>query len=314
MIVPALIWLLLPEPSEQSVTTIYAGMPPPGAPIKYDAVAAPFAEPDLDQVLVPTESAVPSQNTPATAVPVLPSTDQADIVVTARPGPAPIDPLAPINEASFKGTQAVDRALTRPAAMAYQRHVPSPIRSGLRNFFLNLHEIDVFLNFWLQLKPGKAMETAGRFAINSTIGVGGLFDVAKTKPFHLPRRRNGLADSLGFYGVGPGPFFYLPLIGATTLRDVFGNSVDGLVLPTLIGKPFTGTTYTLPSTVIRALDHRAQFDDTLSKVQADANPYNASRAEYLNRRQIEIDHLRGRDRDHKKPPAALVVPPLQPVF
>ncbi len=314
MIVPTLIWLLLPEPGGQSVVPNYPGSPPRGAVIHYDAAAAPLASPDPDQVLVPPGSAAPSQNTPATGVPVLPSADQADIVVTARPGPAPIDPLAPINEASFKATQAVDRALTRPAAMAYQHHVPSPIRSGLRNFFLNLHEIDVFLNFWIQLKPGKAMEMAGRFAINSTIGVGGLFDVAKKKPFHLPRRRNGLADSLGFYGVGPGPFFYLPLIGATTLRDVFGNSVDGLVLPTLIGKPFTGTTYTLPSTVVRALDHRAQFDDTLSKVQADAHPYDASRAEYLNRRQMEIDHLRGRDREHKKPPAALMVPPLQPAF
>ena len=313
MIVPALIWLLPPEPSGQSVTIIYAGIPLSGAPIKYDAAAAPLVAPDPDQVLAPTESAMPLQNTPSAAVPVL-STDQADIVVTARPGPAPIDPLAPINKSSFKATQAVDRALTRPAAMAYQHHVPSPIRSGLRNFFLNLHEIDVFLNFWIQLKPGKAMETAGRFAINSTIGVGGLFDIAKKTPFLLPRRRNGLADSLGFYGVGPGPFFYLPLIGATTLRDVFGNSVDGLVLPTLIGKPFTGTTYTLPSTVIRALDRRAQFDDTLSKVQADANPYNASRAEYLNRRQIEIDHLRGRDREHKKPSAAIIAPPLQSAF
>ena len=250
-----------------------------------------------------------AQSPPAPPAPPLatsPSPAQAqtgsDIVVTARHGPVATDPLAPINEASFKATQAVDRALTRPAAIAYERHIPSPIRSGLRNFFLNLHEVDVFINFLLQLKPGKAAETAGRFAINTTVGVAGLFDMAKRRPFKLPRRNNSLADSLGYYGVGPGPFFFLPLIGPTTLRDALGNGVDGLVLPTLVGKPFTGVTYTLPSTVVRALDHRAQFDDRLSALQADPSPYMATRQEYLARRQREIDHLRGRDRGkHEQP-------------
>src|SRR3546814_1283739 len=76
-----------------------------------------------------------------------------------------------------------------------------------------------FLNFLLQFKIGKAAETLGRFAVNTTFGVGGLFDVAKTMPFNLPYRRNGFANTLGFYGVEPGPYFYLPLIGSTTLRS-----------------------------------------------------------------------------------------------
>ncbi len=254
-----------------------------------------------DSANLPVALEQPVPSAPTVSVPPLPPAvrpvdGQADITVTARPGPTAIDPLESINQTSFKATQAVDRVLTRPAAMAYERHVPSPIRSGLRNFFLNLHEVDVFLNFWAQLKPGKAMETAGRFAINSTIGVAGLFDMAQRKPFHLPRRRNSLADTLGYYGVGPGPFFFLPLIGPTTLRDVVGNSLDGLVLPTLIGKPFTGTTYTVPSSLVRALDHRGEFDDQISAAQADPSPYNATREDYLRRRQIEIDHLRGRDR------------------
>src|SRR3546814_5937005 len=65
-----------------------------------------------------------------------------------------------------------------------------------------------FLNFLLQFKIGKAAETLGRFVVNTTFGVGGLVDVAKTKPFNLPYRRNGFANTLGFYGVEPGPYFY----------------------------------------------------------------------------------------------------------
>src|SRR3546814_7125122 len=68
-----------------------------------------------------------------------------------------------------------------------------------------------FLNFLFQFKIGKAVETVGRFAINSTIGVAGIFDVAKKPPVNLPYRPNGFANTLGFYGVEPGPYFFLPL-------------------------------------------------------------------------------------------------------
>ncbi|MFX6258432.1 MlaA family lipoprotein, partial [Acinetobacter baumannii] len=88
---------------------------------------------------------------------------------------------------------------------------PVPVRSGIRNFLYNLREPIVFVNFLLQHKAGKAAETLGRFVVNSTVGVGGLFDMAKRRPIHLPRRPNGFADTLGFYGVKPGPFLFLPL-------------------------------------------------------------------------------------------------------
>src|SRR3546814_16310736 len=78
----------------------------------------------------------------------------------------------------------------------------------------------------LQFKPGKAMETAGRFTINTTLGVAGLFDVAKRKPFFLPYRPNGLANVLGYYGVGPGPYLSLPIAGPPTLRDITGDTWD----------------------------------------------------------------------------------------
>lgn len=224
-----------------------------------------------------------------------PVSSRNDIVVTARAGPVPGDPFQAANVKSFAVTQSVDRAVVGPVALGYKRYVPSPIRSGLRNFFVNLHEPDTSLNFLIQLKVGKAMETLGRFAINSTIGAAGLFDIARRKPFKLPHRPNGLADSFGYYGIRPGPFFFIPLVGPTTLRDLIGNGLDSLFLPTLIGKPFTALTYAVPSYIVRSLDRRAEFDGKLNELRDDnADPYAASRAYYLDRRQVEIDNLRNR--------------------
>ena len=146
----------------------------------------------------------------------------------------------------------------------------------------------------LQLKPGKAAETFGRFAINTTLGWAGLIDVAKRKPFNLPYRRNGFANTLGYYGVKPGPYFYLPLIGSTTLRDFIGNRLDLFILPMALGSKFTGPKFVIPAAVIGELDHRIEFDDELSKIRATGDPYVAARTYYLRKRQAEIDALQGR--------------------
>jgi len=215
--------------------------------------------------------------------------------VTARTHATPGDPMEMVNVKSFAATQAFDRALIGPAALAYQHSVPEPVRSGVRNVLDNLHEPDVFLNFLVQLKPGKAAETLARFVINSTIGGAGLFDVAKRRPFKLPHRHNGFADSLGYYGVKPGPFMFLPLIGPTTLRDLIGGSLDRFVLPVAVGSPFNKLTFSIPVGVVSALDHRAEFDEQLHILHDDtANPYAASRDFYLRRRQAEIDGLHGK--------------------
>src|SRR3546814_18751352 len=86
---------------------------------------------------------------------------------------------------------------------------------------------------------------------NTTVGFGGLVDVAKTKPFNLPYRRNGFANTLGFYGVEPGPYFYLPLVGPQTLRDMAGNGIALLVLPTTVGAPFNRPADAVPTHVIQ---------------------------------------------------------------
>lgn len=219
---------------------------------------------------------------------------QTDIVITGRKEPAG-DPLRAVNAEAFAVTQKVDDAVIGPVARTYKVSVPRPIRKGIHNFLYNLREPIVFLNFMLQLKPGKAAETVGRFAINSTIGAVGLVDVAKRKPFRLPRRSNGFANTLGYYGVKNGPFLFLPIVGPTTVRDLFGGAVDRLVLPVGVGSPFTSLAYSAPAGVLGALDHRSEFDQTLKDLHDNSpDPYAASRAFYLNRRQAEIDQLRGR--------------------
>lgn len=268
------------------------------------AVAISVAQEDAanqvaEQPALPGVAAVP---TPAvtTADPTSPDepdpgAGQNEIVVTAQQHAPPGDPLEKINAKSYEATQAVDRAVIGPVALAYEHAVPGPARSGLRNFLYNLHEPGVFLNFLLQLKPGKAAETLGRFAINTTIGGAGLFDIAKRRPFNLPRRPNGFADTFGFYGMKPGPFLFLPLIGPTALRDLVGIGLDRLLLPVSVGTPFNRLTYTVPTGVLSGLDHRAEFDEQLSHLRDDsADPYAASRKFYLEGRQAEIDALRGK--------------------
>ncbi len=260
------------------------------------AIAAP-------QSTAPDPAPAPTQPAPtltdeapapvAPAIPEQPSeTDTTGaIVVTARPGH---DPMMGVNTVSFELAQDVDRALIEPLAMAYKKVLPKPARIGLGNFIRNISSPIVFINDLLQLKPGRALKTLGRFVINSTIGVGGLIDVAKNKPFYLPYRHNGFANTLGYYGVKPGPYFFVPFLGPTTLRDLVGGAVDGVILPYGIGAPFNKLYYTLPNGAIRSLNRRVEFDCQLKTIRASADPYAAERAYYFKKREAEIEALHGR--------------------
>ena len=264
-----------------------------------DTEPAPPATPEA-QVSEPVPGALAAEPSPALAATAAPdavaptASDRATIVVTARQGPPPGDPIAVVNEVSFVAVQAVDEAIVAPVARGYQKGLPEPIRDGLHNALNNLDEPIVFVNFLLQLKIGKAAETVGRFAINSTIGVAGLFDVAKKKPFKLPRRSNGLADTLGYYGVGPGPYLFLPLIGSTTIRDLVGRVVDLSILPTGVGKPFTNPIVSASKGILSSIDDRVENDEILTRLQQSGNPYAATREYYLKKRQAEIDVLKGK--------------------
>lgn len=214
------------------------------------------------------------------------------IVVTGEGTPG--DPLGAVNQQVFEVSQQVDRVLVEPIAAAYEDDIPKPIRFGLRNFFRNLREPVNALNYLLQLKPGKAAETLGRFAINSTLGVGGLIDVAEKEPFNLPYRRNGFGNTLGYYGVGPGPFFVLPLIGSTTLRDLIGSGLDQAIVPTLVGKPFNTPYYAVPAYTVTSLEFRIEYDDRLEEITESIDPYWAARETYLCQREADIAALKNR--------------------
>jgi phospholipid-binding lipoprotein MlaA len=215
---------------------------------------------------------------------------------TAKAHHAPGDPLEGFNRAMFKIFQGLDKAILRPAAMGYKHTVPKVLRSGIRHVFSNLGEPVVFLNDVLQLRPARAARTFGRFAINTTLGIGGLIDVAT--PENLPHRPNGFGDTMGYYGVKPGPFIFVPILGPSTLRDLIGGAGDGLVVPTVVGSPFDRTDYQIGKGIVTGLDQRAEADDELSALYRTAlDPYATLRSAYLQSRDAEIQGLKAKGRN-----------------
>lgn len=255
---------------------------PAPAPLEWDLASVPDTGPG--DAGPQDETAPPPEGDKAEA-PV------NEITVKGEYGPPKSDPLERVNEESYRLTQAVDRALVEPVADAYQ-HVPEPMRDGLGNVVRNLGEPSNALNFLLQGKVGKAFETLGRLAINSTIGLGGLFDVAGKKA-GLPYRRNGFGNTMGFYGVGPGPYLFMPVTGPTSARDIIGLTLDQALLPFVVGKPFNRPTYTIPYFIVNSLDQRVQFDAEIAAIQASDDPYRMRRETYLAMRRRDIAALKG---------------------
>jgi phospholipid-binding lipoprotein MlaA len=213
-----------------------------------------------------------------------------------------------LNKVTFAATQAVDRAVIEPAAKAYGKNIPYPIRAGLRHFFTNPTEPVVALNFLLQLKPGKAAETLGRFALNSTVGIGGLLDVAVAKPFKLPYRRNGFANTMAYYGVGPGPFLFVPLVGPTTARRDRPRPRSGVPARDR-RRPAAQPYYVTGSFVVRSLNDRLDDDRRIQAMRKSGDPYLATKEAYLAARQAQIDELKGRK---PKPAPAQIAPTPAP--
>lgn len=296
----ALALLAAPLPQEQAAPV--AGAPATAAPQASPAeLRDPLVDPAQQTTTTPAVGDVAKQPEAVRALETAPP----EALVRGNPRHAKGDPLEGMNRRFFRLNDKLDHAVFRPAAMGYKHAVPRPVRSGLRNFFSNIMEPIVFLNFMLQLKPGKAAETLGRFALNSTVGLAGLVDVAKKPPFKLPHRDNGFGSTLGRYGVGPGPYLYLPFAGPTTLRDLLGGQVDRLALPfTVQQPPFDRYEYQIPKAIITGLDARAEADDELKALFAGAvDPYATLRSVFLQNRAGEIEALR-----HPHATAAVAAP------
>jgi len=248
----------------------------------------------LTVLLVQTTAEAGQANTGTTTTGTIAPPQTDEIVVSGRTRPPPEDPIQALNIETYAVTQALDTAIVAPAAIGYQRAIPAPIRSAVRNFFTHITLPVVFLNDLLQLKPGRAAATAARFLINSTLGLAGTLDIAKLPGVGIPYRRNGLANTLGYYGIKTGPFLFLPLIGPTTIRDLLGLLVDRALVPAIVGKPFNQPAFGIASSLVGSIDYRAEYDAQLRQIKEEVNPYAAARANYLKGRQAEIDALRGR--------------------
>lgn len=134
------------------------------------------------------------------------------------------DPLESMNRSVFERNQRFNHAVVYPVAKAYRNNVPEPVRDSVEAFASNLTEPMVFANDVLQLRLGAAATTVGRFAINSTLGGAGLFDVATRQ--NLPHQSGDLGQTLYVLGMRDSPYLVLPVIGPTNLRDLVGTTAE----------------------------------------------------------------------------------------
>ena len=234
-------------------------------------------------------------------------------MVAGRGPPPPTDPARALNLKSYAVVEGADKLMVGPAAHTYERGLPTPLRDGFHNAIYNLREPANAVNFMLQHRVGKSLAATARFAINSTVGLAGFFDVAKRKPFRIPYRPNGMADTLGYYGVKQGPYMFLPIIGPTTVRDLVGTTIDRFWFPLVAGFPLDTFEFGIAMTVVNGLDDRTRIDPLLRKFREESgDPYTAHREFYLKRRQAEIDglHKHPRNAPELAPPPPFVPAPV----
>ena len=134
------------------------------------------------------------------------------------------DPWEGMNRKTFAFNDALDRAVMKPLAQGYEKITPSFVREGVNNFFGNLEDVGTSLNNFLQGKPGEGISDASRFVVNTVLGVFGLWDVAT--PLGLEKHEEDFGQTLGAWGVNPGPYFVIPLLGPSTVRDAPAKAVD----------------------------------------------------------------------------------------
>jgi len=206
----------------------------------------------------------------------------------ATGGPVnPRDPLEAPNRAVFEFNDGVDRVLIKPVAQAYRAVLPQPVRSGVRNFFGNLQDPWIGVNNLLQGKVEAGLTDWFRFATNSTIGLGGVIDVASG--MRMAKHNEDFGQTLGVWGVPSGDYLVLPLFGPSTVRDGLGLIVDaygygGFWLPRLIDPPHR-VAWRNSLSALDIVNLRASLLDTEGIFEAAAlDRYSFLRDAYLQRR------------------------------
>ena len=208
------------------------------------------------------------------------------------PPPQTYDPWEKLNRFSYRFNARFDTAIFLPVSNGYQQ-LPSPLRTGVHNFFGNLSQVDSVINYTLQGRLGYGVRSLGRFAINTTLGLGGLFDVATG--LNLPNKPTGFGTTLAKWGMHPGPFLVIPFFGPSTLREGVGLLGDyGASYGVDIGHLYRGNV-SWGLGVVNAVDQRANID---FRYYASGSPF-----EYDNIRFLYVRKLLLEDEGlHKKSP------------
>lgn len=194
------------------------------------------------------------------------------------------DPLEPFNRGVYQFNDTVDRAVIKPVATAYRDVLPSPVRTGVTNFFANLQDAWSFVNNGLQLKGESAGNSLVRFGVNTFLGLGGVLDIATE--MKVPRHTEDFGQTLGYWGVRSGPYLVLPLLGPSTVRDTVALPVDaqGNLVSGVSDVPTRNSLTTL-----NLLNQRARLLDATSMLdQVALDPYTFIRDAFLQRRQNDV--------------------------
>ncbi|WP_340644406.1 VacJ family lipoprotein, partial [Phenylobacterium sp.] len=202
------------------------------------------------------------------------------------------DPWRRFNRGSYAFNGVLDRALVGPVARAYLKVTPAPLRRRLGKVINNLREPSTVVNEVLQGHPVRALRASARFVTNSTVGLLGAFDVADT--MGLERRSADFGQTLGRYGVGAGPYLYLPLVGPTNVRDGLGRIVDALTDPVSLAAGGVGSDFAVGRLGVTALDERAGAEATLAAIgQQATDPYATIRSAYEQSREAQVRQATG---------------------
>lgn len=199
----------------------------------------------------------------------------------------PDDPFERINRRAYESSMGADRSVFLPLAKLYHWLTPGPLGAALHNFVTNLSEPAIVANDLLQVRISRAARDVARIVLDTTIGLGGLIDVAG--PAGAPHEDNDFGVTLGRWGVGPGPYLYLPVLGPSTVRDALGMGVDAAMNP-LNYVRFPGRlTLDVSSSVVGGLDLRFRSQaDMDALLGGAADPYATLRSVYLQNRQAEV--------------------------
>lgn len=198
-----------------------------------------------------------------------------------NPPDDPYDPIEPVNRGIYQFNDVVDTYALRPVAVGYTKITPDPVERGVSNFFSNLFYPRTIVNNYLQGKFARGTSDVGRFLVNTTVGVVGIFDVARG--LGLEEHNEDFGQTLGWWGLNQGPYLMLPLFGPSTGKDLTGRIVDIPLNPIY----YLDDDAALALYILSTIDLRAQLLDLDKQIDNAFDPYAFIRSAYLESRLSE---------------------------